>query len=145
MLVPSKKSQYALRAMFELAKRYAEGPTKISQIAEAQAIPIRFLEVILNQLKASGLVQSKRGFYGGYFLVRSPREISIGDIMRFMQRSLEPAECLACVSKKGCPFDNNCAFSGLWRCVKDAVYQIYDRTSMQDLLGANPSQVKLRS
>jgi Rrf2 family protein len=142
MLVPSKKSQYALRAMFELAKRYDTGPTKISQIAEAQAIPLRFLEVILNQLKASGLVQSKRGFYGGYYLLRSPRDISIGDILRFMQRSQGPAECLACVSKKGCPFDHNCAFSGLWRCVKDAVFQIYDRTSMQDLIGRNPSRAQ---
>ena len=145
MLVPSKKSQYALRAIFELAKRHTQGPTKISQIAEAQAIPVRFLEVILNQLKASGLVQSKRGFYGGYFLVRSPRDISIGDILRFMQRSTEPAECLACVSQKGCPFDNNCAFSGLWRCVKDAVFQIYDRTSMQDLIGEIPSLAKCKS
>lgn len=65
MLTPLKKGQYALRAVYELAKRQGQGPTKISAIAEAQAIPHRFLEVILHQLKGSGLVASKRGFYGG--------------------------------------------------------------------------------
>ena len=71
MPITPKKNQYALRAIFELAKHRGQGPKKISEIAEIQAIPLRFLEVILSQLKGSGLVESKRGFYGGYFLIRS--------------------------------------------------------------------------
>ena len=82
MLVPQKKNQYALRAIYELACRYGEGPIKIATIAIKQAIPIRFLEVILNQLKNSGLVESKRGFHGGYYLLLPPHKITVGDIFR---------------------------------------------------------------
>jgi Rrf2 family cysteine metabolism transcriptional repressor len=105
MLVPPKKNQYALRAIFELAKHMDQGPIKISDIATAQSIPLRFLEVILNQLKASGIVDSKRGFYGGYFLVKPPNQVSVGDVLRFLSRDLSPSDCIACVSKTSCPFD----------------------------------------
>jgi Rrf2 family cysteine metabolism transcriptional repressor len=134
MLVPHKKNQYALRAIYELACCYGEGPTKTATIATRQAIPIRFLEVILNQLKQSGIIQSKRGFQGGYFLLHHPQDISIGDVMRFMQRKSATMSCLACVSKEGCPFDQNCAFASLWQQVQNAVNQIYDNTSLQDLI-----------
>ncbi len=70
MLV-SQKSQYALRAVFELARRNGGLPVKIADIAEAQAIPQRFLEVIMNQLKQGGFVESRRGKRGGYLLARS--------------------------------------------------------------------------
>lgn len=135
MLVPQKKNQYALRAIYELACRYGEGPTKIATIATKQAIPIRFLEVILNQLKNSGLVESKRGFHGGYYLLLPPHKITVGDIFRFMERKASTkGSCLACISQKGCPFDRKCVFTGLWEQVFSAVDQIYDRTSMQDLI-----------
>lgn len=140
MLTPTKKGQYALRAIFELAKRKDDGPVKICIIAEAQAIPPRFLEVILNQLKGSGLVESKRGFYGGYFLARQPSEITVGDVLRYLQKEMEASHCIACVSKKSCPFQDNCAFSSMWHRVKAAAYKIYDETTMQDLLNANSSE-----
>ncbi len=100
MLTPTKKGQYALRAIYELARRKDDGPIKISIIAEAQAIPPRFLEVILNQFKGSGLVESKRGFYGGYSLTREPSEITVGDILRYLQKEMEASHCIACVSKR---------------------------------------------
>ncbi len=137
MLTPSKKGQYALRAIYELAKRQDQGPTKISEIAAAQAIPRRFLEVILHQLKGSGLVVSKRGFYGGYALSKSARDITVGDVLRYLQRNSNPARCIACVSQKACPFKEGCAFSSLWHRVKVAAYDIYDETTMQDLLLMN--------
>ena len=134
MLVPPKKNQYALRAIFELAKHMDQGPVKISEIATAQSIPLRFLEVILNQLKASGIVDSKRGFYGGYFLVKPPNQVSVGDVLRFLSRDLSPSDCIACVSKTSCPFDGRCAFSSMWIRVKEAAFSIYDETSFQDLI-----------
>ena len=134
MLVPPKKNQYALRAIFELAKHMDQGPVKISDIATAQSIPLRFLEVILNQLKASGIVDSKRGFYGGYFLVKPPSQVSVGDVLRFLSRDLSPSDCIACVSKTSCPFDGRCAFSSMWIRVKQAAFDIYDETSFQDLI-----------
>jgi Rrf2 family protein len=134
MAITPKKNQYALRAIFELAKHLGTGPKKISEIADAQSIPQRFLEVILSQLKASGWVESKRGFYGGYSLKSSPSDISVGDIMRFMQASPNQVECVACISKRDCPFDGNCAFASMWNKVNEAMYKIYDETTIQDLI-----------
>ena len=69
MLRTQKKEQYALRAMLELARHCGCGPIKISRIAESQAIPQSYLEVILGQLKGSGFVDSKRGYTGGSYLL----------------------------------------------------------------------------
>ena len=137
MLIPHKRGQYALRAIYELAKRMGEGPIKISDIASAQSIPRRFLEVILNQLKGSGIVKSKRGFYGGYTLAKPPEKVTVGDVFRFLQKDQEGSTCIACVSQKACPFIDQCAFSNLWHQVKEAAFNIYDKTTMQDLLDAN--------
>lgn len=134
VLIPLKKDQYALRAIFELAKQKDKGPIKISDIAAAQSIPVRFLEVILNQLKGSGLVDAKRGFYGGYYLVKSPDVISVGDVLRYFQIAIDPSECSACVTDKDCPHHGNCAFSAMWMSVKDAAFKIFDETSIQDLI-----------
>ena len=134
MQITPKKNQYALRAIFELAKHQGKGPKKISEIAEVQSIPLRFLEVILSQLKGSGLVDSKRGFYGGYYLTRSPDKISVGDVLRFMDKATESDNCPACVSKGNCPYMGNCAFSHMWHRVNEAIFEIYDGTSIQDLI-----------
>ena len=132
--IAPKKRQYALRAVFELAKHRGRGPTKISEIADAQAIPVRFLEVILHQLKGSGLIDAKRGFTGGYFLTRAPEQITVGEIMRFMQGDAAPSDCAACVTKAECPFEHRCAFSSMWNRVDRAIMQVYNETTIQDLL-----------
>lgn len=139
MLTPSKKGQYALRALYELARRRDRGPTKISVIAEAQHIPRRFLEVILHHFKGSGMVVSKRGFFGGYALAKSPEEITVGDILRYLQKDQDTSRCIACVFSKACPFTEDCAFSSLWQKVKTVAFQIYDETTIQDLLDINES------
>jgi len=144
MPITPKKNQYALRAIFELAKHQGQGPKKISEIAEVQSIPLRFLEVILSQLKGSGLVNSKRGFYGGYYLTRSPDKISVGDVLRFMDKLSGADNCPACVSKSNCPFSGNCAFAAMWNQVNDAIFDIYDGTSIQDLLN-NEKRVHMRT
>ncbi len=134
MLMPSKKGQYALRAVYELARRQGQGPIKISAVAEAQAIPHRFLEVILHQLKSSGLVDAKRGYYGGYALAKPPVQITVGDVLRHIQKEPPPGQCVACGAQQSCPFIGRCAFALLWQRVKDAAFQIYDGTTLQDLL-----------
>ncbi len=134
MLVTQKK-QYALRAVFELARRMDDGPVKAARIAEDQAIPYRFLEVILAELKRSGLVISKRGYYGGYRLAKAPAELTIGQVFRALEKPGMPAECIACLSgKKTCPLEGRCAFISLWDRVQGAIRSIYDHTTIQDLL-----------
>ena len=130
----TQRNQYALRAIVELAKRVGAGPVKVSEIAEAQAIPRRFLEVILGQLKGSGLVTAKRGYHGGYILLREPNQITVGTVIRFLQGEPDPKDCQNCVFKLQCPTDRECAFASLWNRVNDAVFTIFDETTIQDLL-----------
>ncbi len=134
MLV-TQKNQYALRAVYELAKCRGQGPVKVLEIARAQNIPIRFLEVILNRIKRSGIIESKRGYTGGYMLVRDPGEVKVGDIFRAVDESLGPVECVACQSAKTkCPYQDQCAFFPMWEKVKDAIQDVFDETTIQDLL-----------
>jgi Rrf2 family transcriptional regulator, cysteine metabolism repressor len=134
MFKPQKKDQYALRAILELAKRKGGGPIKISEIAEAQKIPLRFLEVILNQLKGSGFVLSKRGFHGGYRLVPAARDITVGDIFRFMQGDRETILCVASDAHAHCDQFGECALAPFWCRVQETIYRICDETTIQDLL-----------
>jgi len=129
-----KKQQYALRAILELARRYGRGPVKINEIAQAQAIPRRFLEGILSELKGSGYVDSKRGYVGGYELIKAPGDISVGDVFRFIQRDQDMETCAVCASRNACPFTGRCVVRSLWDRVKDAAYRIYDSTTILDLL-----------
>ncbi len=134
MLIAPKKQQYAIRAMLELARHQGKGPIKISDIAEAQAIPRRFLEVILNQLKGSGFIGSKRGYSGGYQLVISASDIRVGDIIRHIQGDKDLIECIACVAQEECPFEGRCSLFQMWNKVRDAIFSVYDATTLQDLL-----------
>lgn len=134
----TQRNQYALRAIVELARRVGTGPVKVSEIAKAQAIPLRFLEVILGQLKGSGLVDAKRGYYGGYFLLRQPEEITVGSVIRFLQGEPDLKECQSCISKMQCPFENDCAFASLWTRVNEAVFNIFDETTIKDLVPDDP-------
>ena len=99
----SQKCQYALRAVFELAGNYGEGPIKMGQIAEAQAIPPRFLEVILGELKQAGFVESRRGAEGGYRLIRSPESLSVEEVIQFIEGPIGPVHCVRDDSDDRCP------------------------------------------
>ena len=107
---------------------------KISEISRVQAIPLRFLEVILNKLKKGGFVRGKRGFEGGYFLIRAPEEIRLIDIIRQMDESIGPVHCLSLTSPRPCPLKGECAFFPIWQEVRDSALDIFSRTSMADLL-----------
>lgn len=130
----SQRCQYALRAVFEVAKRSGEGPIKIEAIAEAQAIPPRFLAAILNQLRQGGFVQSRRGADGGYFLARAADSLSVGEVIRFVEGPMGP---VVCVTEKGagsCALRGRCVFMSMWREAQQAMEDVYDNTSFQDLV-----------
>jgi Rrf2 family transcriptional regulator, cysteine metabolism repressor len=130
----SQKCQYAIRAVFELARRQGQGPIKISEIAEAQDIPLRFLEVILNQLRRAGFVQSRRGAEGGYQLARQPAKIMVGEIIQFMDGPLVPVACMTEKDTRGCALHGNCVFIGMWKRAAKAISDVYDTTSFQNLV-----------
>lgn len=144
MFIARKKNLYALRAVFELAKHVGQGPVKISDIAKAQAIPVRFLEVILGQLKGGGFVASKRGYYGGYFLVKPADEITVEDVLGYIQDRPHARNCLACESNDDCPFHGDCAFAPLWSRVDSAISDIYKATTIQDLINLQSKKGALK-
>src|SRR6202044_2433950 len=107
----SKKSKYALKAMMVLAKEYGQGPVLISDLAQREGIPRKFLELILLELKNHGLLQSKKGKGGGYFLAKPPNTIAAGQIVRIVDGPIAP---LPCVSRTAymrcdeCPDERTC-------------------------------------
>jgi Rrf2 family protein len=135
----SQKCQYALRALFELARRQGQGPVPVGEIAEAQAIPSRFLELILGELKHAGYVESRRGAQGGYVLAVSPWDLSVGDVIRFVDGPLAPVKCLGGQREKDCPLYGNCAFMDVWERAMKAVGEVYDSTSLQELIDQQSS------
>ncbi len=130
----SKRCQYAVRAIFELAYYAEQGPVKIEKIAQAQGIPLRFLEVILSQMKRGGFVGSMRGNGGGYQLTRAPMTLSVGEVIRFMQGPLEPVERLKGNSKQNSPLLDGNVFLSLWQRAGKALSDVYDKTTFQDLV-----------
>ena len=138
----SQKCQYALRAIFELAKRSNEGPVKIAQIAETQAIPVRFLEVILSQLKQGRFVTSQRGSKGGYVLARPPAVLTVGEVVQFMQGPIGPVDCVTTGSKDKCRLYGKCAFLPMWEQVRKAISDVYDSTTFQYLVEQEKHQGK---
>jgi len=131
----SQKSLYALRAVFELAKRKDQGPIKIAEIAKAQAIPRRFLEVILSQLKQAGFVESRRGSGAGYLLVRLPEDLTVGEVIEFVEGPVGPIACLVDKSEVSqCPLFLQCIFRSMWEKIHDAISNVYNSTTFSDLV-----------
>lgn len=133
----SSKCYYAIRAIYALAERGGDQPMKIAEVAEREMIPIRFLEVILNQLKGGGFVQSRRGAEGGYRLARPPETITVGEVMRYVDGPIAPVDCVSHSRPKECEFHGECHFFGFWGRVRQAMSNVVDRTTFADLLREN--------
>ncbi len=130
----SQKCQYAVRATFELAKHYGKGPVRVWEIAKAQAIPPRFLEVILVQLKQGGFVESRRGNEGGYLLSRRPEDLTVGEIIRFVEGPMSPVRCTVGGKGEPCSLHGQCVFLSMWERARRAAADVYDGTSFRDLV-----------
>jgi len=133
-VILSRKCQYAMRAMYEITLREGDWPVKSAEIAEAQAIPPRFLENILAQLKQGGFVASKRGREGGYMLPDRERDVTVGEVIRFVQGPLVPVYCMTERGEGRCPFERNCPFHAMWERARDALAEVYDNTTFRDLI-----------
>lgn len=133
----SSKCYYALRAVYALAERGGSEPMKIAAIAERERIPPRFLEVILSQLKGGGFVQSRRGAEGGYLLGRPADQITVGQIMRYVDGPIAPVDCVSQSRPHECQFHGECDFFGFWGRVREAISHVVDRTTIADLILEN--------
>jgi Rrf2 family protein len=134
MTTLSRKCQYALRCLLELACHHGKTPVSVAHIAAVQAIPRRFLELIVRELRLAGVVTAHRGAHGGYTLARSPGEISVGSIIRLIDGEQTPVNCRPCGGAEPCTLADRCSFAGLWRRIGEAVSGICDETTFADLV-----------
>ncbi len=133
----SKRTQYGLKAMLALGRKYKQGPIMISTLALEETIPLKFLEAILLDLKGRGLLESKMGRKGGYQLNRPPSAVTIGSIIRVMEGPLAPLPCASETAFKACEecVDvEHCATRIIMRRVRDAISDVLDRTTLADLI-----------
>ncbi|HEY5975940.1 MAG TPA: Rrf2 family transcriptional regulator [Geobacteraceae bacterium] len=133
----SKKTKYALKALIYLAREYDRGPILIADLAREERIPKKFLELILLALKNNGILQSKKGKGGGYYLGRAPREITMGQAIRIMEGPLAPVPCVsesAYAPCEECVSETSCGIRIVMKEVRDAIAGILDSTTLADVL-----------
>lgn len=121
-----------MRALVDLALNYKKGLRQIQEIVQEEDIPEKFLEQILIILKNAGFIQSKRGIGGGYFLRKSPDEISLGDVIRLIDGPLSPLECVS-ADHVNCPKEITCGIRSVMLDVANATTGILDRVTLADV------------
>ncbi|WP_406676515.1 RrF2 family transcriptional regulator [Moorella sp. ACPs] len=130
----STRGEYGLRAMFDLAQHYGEGPIPIKSVAERQDISEHYLEQLIAVLRKAGLVKSVRGAQGGYILSRDPEEITVGDIIRVLEGPIAPVECLNASEGEGCERAETCVTRGIWEKVRDSISSVLDSFTLADMV-----------
>ncbi len=133
----SSKAKYGLRALLSLAKGYGQGPLLISRLAKEEAIPKKFLELILLDLKKAGILHSKKGKGGGYLLGKPPTTISLGQVIRVLDGPLAPIGCVSQTAYKKCEDcvdERSCGIRLTMKEVRDAIACILDGTTLGDVV-----------
>ncbi|MCK4752561.1 MAG: Rrf2 family transcriptional regulator [Planctomycetes bacterium] len=130
----SKRCQYGLKAVFELSRRDFGQLVKVHEIAAAQNIPVRFLEVILNQLKHAGFVDSRRGSVGGYMLARPAEELTVGEVIEVIEGPVSVAIDDIGNGSQSKGFHGEYAFGRLWRDVNESISHVLDKASFAELV-----------
>jgi Rrf2 family protein len=123
--------------MMVLAQEYGQGPVLIADIAQREGIPRKFLDLILLELRNRGMLQSKKGKGGGYFLGRPPQKVTLGEILRDIDGPLAPVSCVshtAFVRCEDCGDERSCGVRMAMQEVRDATAKILDSTTLADLL-----------
>ena len=131
----SQRTRYTIRALLHLADREGQGPVQLTEIAEAQNIPPKFLTVMMSQMIREGLVASRRGRDGGYWLAKPPSEISYGAIVRLTRGSLGLLPCasrFAYEKCRNCITEEKCRLHRVMLMVRDETARILDGLSLAD-------------
>ena len=152
----SKKTEYALRALFAIARAFPNdnAAQRIEQLSRQENIPVKFLEQILLSLRHAGLLSSKRGVGGGYRLARPPAQISIGEVIRTLEGPLTPLPCAVNVQETAsdkaaasgrrrdprctCPDERTCPVRVLMVAVQEQLTALLDGRSLEDILREVP-------
>jgi len=130
----STKGRYGLRALIDLAQYSEIEPVSISSIATRQGISERYLEQLMTLLKKAGLIKSIRCAGGGYVLAKEMGDISVGDVLRALEGSLEPVECAAYHQTDSCEAAGGCVTKYVWQRINESINRTVDEISLKQLV-----------
>jgi Rrf2 family protein len=134
----SKKTDYALRALFTLVDNFGGIPIPIRELARRNDVPKRFLEQIMLDCKAQGWVDSMAGIRGGYVLARNPAKITMGEVVRHFDGILAPIDCVSVAGYKRCSQEPVCRFRRVFLDVRNYVAGVMDRSTLADVAKVLP-------
>ncbi len=134
----SKKTDYALRALFTLVDHFGGAPIPIRELARRNDVPKRFLEQIMLDLKAQGWVRSEAGIRGGYVLARKPEKITMGEVVRYFDGILAPIGCVSVTGYQRCSQEPVCKFRRIFLDARNYVAGAMDRATLADVAKSAP-------
>lgn len=130
------KGDYALKALLQLALQYnpeGNGVMSITEISKLGDMPTKFLEQILLTLRRGGFVKAKRGVRGGFYLAKAPADITVGEVIRFIEGPTAPISCIEEECYKGCKDIASCIFRNIWKEVNAAISVVVDTITFEEL------------
>jgi Rrf2 family protein len=136
-MILSKKTRYAIVALTRLAREYGKGPVQIKEIAESERIPQSFLENILLELRKLGILGSKLGKSGGYFLLKKPGEVNLAEIVRHFEGTIALMYCVSEKAYQPCEFckdETTCGIRKVFKEIRDTSFDILKRTTLEELI-----------
>ncbi len=136
----SKKTDYALRALFTLVEHHQRKPIPIRELARRNDVPKRFLEHIMLDMKARGWVNSIPGKYGGYFLAKDPNKITMGEVVRYFNGILAPIGCVSVTHYERCSQEPVCRFRRILLDARNYVAHLMDRATLAAVCLGTPVQ-----
>ena len=137
----STRARYGLKALIDLGLHCETEAVSIQSIASRQNISDSYLEQLMAKLKKAGLVESTRGAGGGYRLGRPAAEISVGDILRALEGSLEPVKCAAfdTTTGEGCMASDGCVTKYVWQKINDSINDTVNQIMLDELIQESKS------
>jgi Rrf2 family protein len=136
-MILSKKTRYAIVALTRLAREYGNGPIQIKEIADEEKIPQSFLENILLELRKLGILGSKLGKSGGYFLLKKPSEVNLAEIVRHFEGTIALMYCVSEKAYQSCEFckdETICEIRKVFKEIRDSTFGILNKTTLEALI-----------
>ena len=128
----STRSRCGTRILMDLARLQNEGPVQVGEISRRQSISVKYVEQIIRPLKQAELINSVRGPKGGHMLAKKPEEITLGQIVRLLESSIDLAECVG--NPDMCAISTDCRIRVAWQDATEALYKSLDETTIADLI-----------
>lgn len=138
----STKGRYGLRAIVDLAINNQDGQVSLKSVAQRQGLSENYLEQLFSSLKKSGLVKSIRGAQGGYLLAKPAEMISVGDVLRSLEGTLCPVECIDLDMATNCDRADECVTVTVWAKLRDKINEVVDSITIADLVSEYEEKTK---